>query len=191
MAKRTSAADAMTMSRLGLLVVAVMLALGAPVPAQQATPALPDTPPALTRLMSELYAATQANDQAKARALIRALALPRHEAWFGRTFGEPAAAKLSAEYAAVLARFDTDASGAFANVVQKGQSEVQVLRFERAGDPRAVGNQNDALAAMKSPQPLYSVRFVKPGERLGLHLYSFVHADGSFRYVGRMTAAKP
>jgi hypothetical protein len=107
-----------------------------------------------------------------------------------RVFGDAAAAKLVAEYAAMLSRFEGDAGRAFGKVVADGQSDIQVLRFDRAGDPNAVGNQNDALAAMKSPQPLYSVRFLKPGERAGFHLYSFVHAGAAFRFVGRLAAAK-
>jgi hypothetical protein len=149
-----------------------------------------DSPEALKRLMTDIYAATSAKDDGKSAALIRGLALPDHEAWFRRVFGDAAAAKLVVEYAAMLSRFEGDAGRAFGKVVADGQSDIQVLRFDRAGDPNAVGNQNDALAAMKSPQPLYSVRFLKPGERAGFHLYSFVHAGGAFRFVGRLAAAK-
>ncbi len=165
----------------------VLLMLTSAAPAQQPGA---DTSDGLRRLMLEVYASTRDGDL-KSEGLIRALRLPSHAGWFARVFGEPAAAKLTAEYGAVLQSFEADAAKLFAGVVQKGQSDIRVVRFTSAGDPAAVGNQRDAMAAMTTPTPLYSVRFVQPGEKLGMHLYSFVHADGGFRFAGRMTAAKP
>lgn len=105
-------------------------------------------------------------------------------------FGDATGTRLAREYAGLLSTFDNAAGRLFAKVVADGQSDIQVLRFERAGERDAVGNQNDALAVMQNPQPLYSVRFVKPGGAAGMHLYSFVYAAGGFRLVGRMAAAK-
>lgn len=150
-----------------------------------------DTPGALQQRMADIYSATRDRDIRTSEALIGALRLPAHAAWFRQTFGEPAAARLTAEYEALLQRFEADAAKLFAGVVQKGQSEIRVLRFTDLDDRNAVGNQRDAMAAMTTRAPLYSVRFVQPGERLGMHLYSFVHAGGGFRFVGRLTAAKP
>ncbi len=150
-----------------------------------------ETPGALQQRMADIYAATRDRDARKSEALIGSLRLPAHAAWFRKAFGEPAAAGLTTEYDALLQRFEADAAKLFSGVVQKGQSEIRVLRFTDPGDQNAVGNQRDAMAAMKSREPLYSVRFVQPGEKLGMHLYSFVYAGGGFRFVGRMTGAKP
>ncbi len=158
--------------------------------AQQVAPAA-GTPEGLQQRMTDIYAATRARDAGRAEALIKQLRLPAHSAWFGRTFGEATGSRLAAEYDVLLQRFDVDAANLFAGVVQKGQSEIQVLRLASADDPNAVGNQRDAIAAMKVLQELYSVRFVQPGMRLGVHLYSFVYSEGEFRFVGRMAAAKP
>jgi hypothetical protein len=150
----------------------------------------PDTPDGLKRLMVEIYSATQNRDNRKADALMKALALPEPDAWFKNVFGDRKGAKLASEYRVALKTFDTELARLFAKVVREGQSEIHVRKFERAPDPQAVGLQNDAMAAMINRRPIYSVRFVKPGERLGQHVYSFVYADGAFRLVGKMQAAK-
>ena len=165
------------------------LAFSATAALAQQPASTPNTPDGLRQVMADIYAAIRDGDSGKSRALVRSLRLGAHDAWFNRVFGTAIGPKLGAEYAEWLPRFETDA--AFVAVVQKGQSDIRVLRFDRADDPAAVGNQKDAMVAMKIFQPLYSVRFVRPGEQLGMHIYSFVHVDNGFRFVGRMAAAKP
>ncbi len=175
----------------GVACAVVLTLAAAPLAAQQAKgPAYPDTPDGLKRLMTDLYAATRDGDAKRSSALIGSLVLPRHEAWFKQVFGDRKGPQLAAEYAAVLGRFEPELAQLCAKIVKEGQSEIRVRRFDKAPDAQAVGLQNDALAAMKSPRALYSVRFVKPGQPLGQHVYSFVYADGGFRLVGKMQAVK-
>jgi hypothetical protein len=151
----------------------------------------PDSAQGLQQLMGELYAATRDSEHATSRALIKSLILPGHETWFKRVFGDASGARAAAEYQAVLARFEPEIDQLMKKVVREGQSEIQIRRFDSAPHPQAVGLQNDAMTAMKRFQPLYSVRFVRPGERLGQHVYSFAYIDGGFRLVGKMQAVKP
>ena len=151
--------------------------------------AYPDTPEGLKQQMTDLYAAAKAGDK-KMADLAQPLVLPKHEAYFREDFGEEKGAKVAAEYGKILPMFAPEFEKLFAKLVKEGQSEIAVLRFEKGPDPKAVGFQNDAMAAMKKPVPIYSVRFVKPGERLGQHVYSFVYVDGGFRMVGKMQGFK-
>ncbi|MBA4192100.1 MAG: hypothetical protein C0467_29325 [Planctomycetaceae bacterium] len=140
--------------------------------------------------MTDLYTATKEGEKQKAADLAKPLVLPKPETWFKGVFGDEKGTKMTAEYNKVVPKFEGDIEQLFAKVVKAGQSEISVLRFERAPDPKAVGYQNDAMAVMKKPVPLYSVRFVKPGDRLGQHVYSFVYVDGGFRMVGKMQGFK-
>ena len=168
----------------GLLLLAAGPAFGQP------AAAVPDTAEGLKQTITGIYEASRAGDNAKAAAMIRSLMLPGHEAWFKRVFGDAKGAAVAGEYTRELAKFERSVGRLFVKVVADGRSDVRVLRFDRAGMPQATGLQNDAFAAMQNPQPLYSVRFIKPGEPRGTQVYSFVHADGGFRLVGRMSAVK-
>ena len=41
---------------------------------------------------------------------------------------------------------------------------------------------------MKTKKTLYSVRLVDTDRKRSFHLWSFVHFEGSFRYVGKLSA---
>lgn len=150
----------------------------------------PDSTDGLKRLIGDILAATKAGDKEKAATLVKDLMLTNHEAWFKQSFGDDKGAKLSEDYAKSLGEFEPSASQLFAGMVEKGQTNIQVSRFQKAGDPKAVGLQNDALKAMKSPVALYSVRMLQPGKDLGMHLWSFVYVDGAFRFIGKMSGLK-
>jgi len=170
-----------------MLALAIGLLGAMPAAAQEKKdPAYPETADGLKSQIADLYRATKDGDKKKGAELAKALSLPKHEAWFQEIFGEEKGTKLAADYGKQLPKLEGDIGQLFAKAVKAEQSEFQVLRFEKAPDPKAVGAQNDALAAMKKPVPLYSVRFVKPGEKLGVHIYSFAYADGGFRLVGKL-----
>lgn len=152
-------------------------------------PEYPDTVDGLKKLMAEIYLETQQRKEAQIAGRFKSLVLPNPEAFYKGVFGDEKGPKVAAEYAERVKSFEADASRLFAKVVRDGQSDIRVLKFEKSPDPGAVGLQNDVLAAMKKPIALYSVRFVKPGERLGQHVYNFIYVDGAFRLVGKMEAA--
>ena len=146
----------------------------------------PETTDGLKRLTEDILAATKSGDKAKVSLLVKSLQMSDYEAWFNKTFGSGKGARLSADYKSHLSDFETGATDIFTKMVAEGKTEVRVSRFDKAGNSEATGAQNQALAGMKEPAPLYSVRMVRPGEDLGMHLWSFIYADGSFRFAGKM-----
>lgn len=70
-----------------------------------------------------------------------------------------------------------------------GNSEVLAYMVVKDG-AEVTGLQKDALAAMKKEHPLFTVKLVKPGEKIGISVWSLVVQDGSFRFVGKMRKIK-
>lgn len=150
----------------------------------------PDTPEGLKKLTEDLLAAVKAGDKDKSGALVRSLALPRSAAWFTKIFGDDAGARLETEYQALLPDLVKQLTALYSRCIDMGQTEVRAIRIENAGDA-ATGLQNSAFEAMKTPVALYTVKLVKPGDDLGMALWSFAHVDGSFRLIGKLRAVKP
>lgn len=153
-----------------------------------AATAYPDTADGLTKFCKEIVAAAKTGKRSEVAAKVKGLALPDPDAWFKRVFGPDAGAALAEEYAATLPQFEATLTRVFMTVAEEGQTEVEVLRFTRPDPENATGNQNKAMEAMVVKTPLYSVYFNHPGEDTGMHLYSFVYADGGVRLVGKMKA---
>jgi hypothetical protein len=70
-------------------------------------------------------------------------------------------------------------------LVKTDQTKVKVDRFTKADDPGAVGYQVKAIELSKKPLELYSVRLTDEDKKV-FHVWSFVHEDGTFRYVGKL-----
>lgn len=142
----------------------------------------------LKKQMEDLLAAVKAGDEAKAGPLARNLLLPNAETWFKETFGEEVGARCNAEYAERAqdpAEFEKQVLKLFKDRVEKGAVGVKTHVAE--GD-EATGAQKAAIAAMKKPAKLYTVRFQKADGDMGFTLWSFVHVDGAFRLVGKLRA---
>jgi len=150
----------------------------------------PESTDGLKKLMSDILDAQKSGDTAKFKSLVKDLELPAAEGWFKNVFGDDKGAKAAAQYKSQTSALQQDLEKLFAKIVSDGQTEIKITRLEKADDPQATGNQKDVIAAMKNPVPIYSVRFVKPGETLGMHLYNYVYVDGTFRLAGKMDAAK-
>jgi hypothetical protein len=149
-----------------------------------------DTAEGLKKVFEDLLAATRAGDQAKVTAMAKNLMLPNPDASFKRLFGDGPGGAVAAQYQRDAAKLE---GGLFKEMqlrLKRNQTQVQVDRIEQPNDPKANGNQKRALERMQMKVPLYSVRMVAPGERLGFHMYSFAHVDGGFRWLGRMDALK-
>jgi hypothetical protein len=144
----------------------------------------------LKKLMSDILDAQKSGDKDKFDSLVKSLELPDAEAWFKKVFGDDKGSKVGAQYTSNTSALQQDLARLFTKIVNDGQTEIKITRLEKADDPMANGNQKDVITAMKNPVPIYSARFVKPGETLGMHLYNYVYVDGTFRAVGKMDAAK-
>ena len=168
-----------------------------PVPATQAAAPAPEVRPAtvtyedsiqgLESLMGQLVKAIQDDQPTEEARLLASLRLPDPPAWFHKVFDAPVADWLVAEYAPL-----SEGIGYLQNVlkplINSGQTAVKVEKFDRAKLTAEVGYQSEALARMRTPVPLYSVRLTTPDGHKTFHLWSFVYEDGTFRYVGKMRA---
>ena len=150
----------------------------------------PESTDGLKKLMSDILEAQKSGDKDKVNSLVKGLELPDADAWFKKVFGDDKGAKITAQYKSNASQIELELARIFAKIVGDGQTEIRITRLEKADDPQANGNQKDVLSAMKNPVPIYSARFVKPGETLGMHLYNYVYVDGTFRLAGKMDAAK-
>jgi len=140
--------------------------------------------------MTDLYNAQKSGDKSKFSDLAKSLRVPDSASWFKKVFGDDKGAKASVQYDTNISQIESELDKVFAKMVDDGQSEIKITKIVKADDAQANGNQKDALLAMQNPVPIYSARFVKPGEPLGQHLYNFVYVDGSFRLAGKMDAVK-
>lgn len=143
-------------------------------------------PATLQKLMEDTLAAVKAGQKDKVAALLKPLVLPDATTWFKKVFGDDIGAKLGAEYNSMSSTLPTDLAGIFEGRVKDGRTIVSVTKVESATDPHATGLQKQALAAMKTKVPLYSVRFAEKAGMPGYTLWSFMYVDGQFRLVGKM-----
>lgn len=138
----------------------------------------------VTAKMKEAYAAAEKKDEGELKRIAEGLKLPQPDVWFASQFGDEKGAKIASSYMDM--NVDTAFPGLILQIAGKGQSNVQVTAIAGKDDPNAVGNQKDALTEMKNPLTLYSVRFIKPGDEKGFHLYSLAVIDGQVRFLGKM-----
>jgi hypothetical protein len=169
-----------------------LVASGSEMAAGSAAPAkirYPDSVAGLKQLCDDMFAAIKANDIPKAKAIGATLNLENPEAWFKKTFGDEAGPRLAAAHAELGDL--TQIGGFFAGSMEKGRTDVIVERFDNGDDQNATTFQSEALKAMKVPVALYSVRFVKPGEKKGFHFHSLAYVDGNFKVLGEMKKLNP
>jgi hypothetical protein len=135
--------------------------------------------------MAQLVAALQKSDAAQTSRLLISLQLPEAGRWFGDVFGPELGPRLVAEHEPQRAGIGWLASH-IKGRIETGLTSIRAERFDGPDNPGAVGYQSAALAAMKRPVPLYSVRFATPDGKKTWHIWSFVYEAGTFRYVGKM-----
>ena len=154
-------------------------------------PKYPDTADGLKQWATDMLAAEKAGEKDKFSEAAREAILPNHEAWFKAMFGDETGGKLEAEYGKLVAdtaKYEGQIRELFHERNEKGQTEVAAMRIEKADDKNATGAQKKAMHAMKTPTPLYTIRFTEPGKDAGFTLWSFVYVDGGFRLVGKLKA---
>jgi len=146
----------------------------------------PDSQDGLKQLATDLSAASD-DDSAK---MGKELTLPNADKWFAATFGPELGPKLATEYSSEAAKLPTIGSF-FKAAKAKGKSDLLIEKHMTADDDGANILQEEAIKAMKTPVPLYTINAVEPGKTIGSSLWSFVYVDGNFRYVGKLKAVKP
>ncbi len=144
-----------------------------------------DTNSGLKRLMRTLRVAIVSDDEAKTVSLLGSLRLSDADRWMTTTFGETLGKTLAATYSK-----QSDEIGVLAALLKEqfklGRTEILVDRFESSDDLKATGYQRAALNKMQTPTGLYSVRFRSTDGTESFHIWSFVHTNKSFRYVGKL-----
>ncbi len=163
-----------------------------PPPAAAASPtepvSYPDTESGLSKLIADLLDPLDVwARQAEAARLVESLRLPDPDQWFRSRFGKVPGKKLAAEYGPI-----SDDIGSLAleirDAKRRGLRNIQVSKLSQAGDPGAVGYQVMALEKASTGTPLYSVRMRSSDGSQVFHVWSFVHEQGTFRFVGKMKA---
>jgi len=172
-------------SQLAHLPLLVMVLATTPALSQDKSAPSPDRARALKKQIEQFLAATKSKDTDKITELTRNMKLTKPSAFFASVFDAENAKRLTTEFGRLAAAYDVEFPKLFVEMVKRNRTEVTVLQHTRP-NPKATGNQNKTLKAMKTPVPLYSVRFVEPGKRLGTHVHNFVYFDGNFRLAGGM-----
>ncbi len=147
----------------------------------------PSSNEGLNRMMRDLKTGIKANDEPEVAVLLASLILPNDKVFFQTTFGDKLGATLSKNYTPLREEI-----GGLAPLLREkledGLSNIETSTFANAAMQTATGYQNAALEKMKSKAVLYSVRFVDSDRKRSFHLWSFVHFEGSFRFVGKLSA---
>jgi hypothetical protein len=115
--------------------------------------------------------------------------LPNAPAWFRSVFGDDVGGKLAEDYGKMSPNLVSGLARVFEERAKQGEMFVAVHKVESATDARATGAQKQALAAMKTKVPLWTVKFTdSPGATglTGYTLWSFVYVGGQFRLAGKM-----
>ena len=140
----------------------------------------------LRRLMRDIKTGILAEDEEEIAVLLASLRLEDDESFMKLTFGDKLGATLSAEY-----KPHREEIGVLAKHLKRkfedGLSTIETFSFESPDMQTATGYQSAALAEMETKVPLYSVRFLDSDRKQSFHLWSFVHFEGSFRYIGKLT----
>jgi hypothetical protein len=138
----------------------------------------------LVAIVEAMLRDAKRGDTAALERRARSFALRDPARWFTTTFG-PAGEALARDYGSRAPALG-DLAAVFRDRAAAGQTQVTVERFTDPGDDAATGYQAAALSAMQHPVALYSVRLIADGSAEGYHLWSFVWADGGFRWVGKL-----
>lgn len=139
----------------------------------------------LTLFMRDLRVAIMSNDEPAVGLMVASLRLKSPELWMTKTFGEDLGNALTEQYMP-----QSEEIGLLVEVLKEqydaGLVEVDVGRFQTKDNPSATGYQSAALGKMLSAVPLYSVRLVTADRKKSFHIWSFVHENESFRFIGKL-----
>jgi TonB family protein len=142
----------------------------------------PDTAEGLKSLLSDIFAAMRANDDAKASSFLAELAIPDDAGWFAKMFGAAEAARLDAKYGELQPHAAEGLSRLYAAALKSSHTEVavQALQKESTTNLRVI---HAALEAMIEPGQIYSASGSNPKDQNPVALGSFVYVDAGFRLL--------
>jgi hypothetical protein len=153
-----------------------------------AEPIYPDSVQGLENLMAALVKAIEEDNTTEKARLLLSLQLPDPRAWFEQVFGAQFAPRLLNEHERTRTGIGWLGSH-IEDRIESGLVTIQAERFDAPEQTASAGYQSAALARMVQRVPLYSVRFASADGKKSWHLWSFVHYQGTFRYVGKLRKA--
>lgn len=180
------------MNRMSLAVVVTLAAACGGKSAADAT--YTDTAASFDQFALDLVGAVKDDREKDFLAIAKTLELPDPKGWFGKTFTDDAGPRLLAEYESTPAQ-KRDLTTAWPDlrkmIVDQKRDTIATSRHVSADDEMATGHQANALRAMKAPVALYRIQLTRADGEKSFTLWSFVHVDGKFRFIGKTKQAKP
>jgi TonB family protein len=113
------------------------------------------------------------------------LAIPSHEAWFLKTFGEAEGSRLEAKYVVLQVESDDWLRSRIDAAAKSDNMTVDVSVYQKSVDT-SVPVLRAALDAMVHPVPIYSASIrASQADKSPVYLAEFVYLDGAFRHLER------
>ncbi|MEJ7598788.1 MAG: hypothetical protein WKG01_12845 [Kofleriaceae bacterium] len=145
-----------------------------------------DTAASFDQFAQELITAVKDDNKSEFAAIVSKLDLTDPKGWFDKTFGPEAGPRLFAEYEAnPMKDWKRGYPELRKLVVDQGRDTITTSRHDSASDEMATGHQSNALRAMKQPVALYRIQLTRPDGEKSFTLWSFVHQDNQFRFIGK------
>lgn len=141
----------------------------------------------LRKLFNNIVEGIENDDPELYPSLIDGFYYKNYDRWLWKTFGREYGSAVSKDFKEAFRgkSFYNIMYETISSIVNRGNTKVKVRKFT-GPSKEAVGIQNNLMEKMINPVPIYSVRLVKPGKKLGNHMYNFVFVDGHFRFMGKM-----
>ena len=160
----------------------------APIPhnptAVQAEP-YPNSADGLHQLILDMLDAQQKGGYSATAKFLPSLALPESSSWFSENFGNEYGSQFAIFYASWAGFRDSQISGDLARALAAQMTQIEILRFDKPGDPGTTSHDDYFLGLRQQPEPLYVVVFKSAGGASMRWSY-FIFADGNFRYLGEL-----
>ncbi len=146
-------------------------------------PSYPESSDGLKSLLGDLFQAEKAGDDKKTSFYYANLAIPNHNQWFSRTFGNVEGSRLDTKYASSLDESPQRLQKRIQAVLQPGRTVVKLLVYQKPEDT-SVPSIKTLLAASVDPITIYhAVGMNSPDDKSPFFLGDFVYVDGGFRYL--------
>jgi TonB family protein len=142
----------------------------------------PDSPDGLKSFLQDALRAQEAGDQARLSSALSNLAIPDHDEWFVKVFGEVEGRRMGAKYNELLPDMPKSFSKMLKYALDGNRTVVEVSVFQNAADSKAT-LMKALTDAMVQPIHLYDANGTSPSQKYGLILGNYVYVEGTFRYM--------
>ena len=130
----------------------------------------PAIPAGLESCTKDVMDTLKAGNTDAAKVLIKGLVLPAADTGFIDTFVGEKAKHLAEQFARVSVRLPYQLLKTYQDQLSQNRTSHTAYKLEAADDTNATGLQNAAIESMQYKVPLFGMRLVTPGDKLGMHL---------------------